>query len=143
MNMTLLHVFGCRCFAHIDKSLRRKNHKAKSIQCLFVGLDTDSVHGNLLYSPERNELFVSTHVVFHDDQAYDGRYTDQYAFDTLTKPKAVTDGCIDDYVYLEGTNHIDPDDGLLYKIISVEEKNYPGQGKYLSLIHISEPTRPY
>ena len=57
-----------------------------------------------------------------------GRYTDQYAFDTLTKPNAVTDGCIDDYMYLEGTNHIDPDDGLLYKIISVEEKNYPGQG---------------
>lgn len=131
LNMTLLHVFGCRCFAHIDKSLRRKNHKAKSIQCLFVGLDTDSVHGYLLYSPERNELFVSTHVVFHDDQAYDGRYTDQFAFDTLTKPNSVTDGCIDDYMYLEGTNHIDPDDGLLYKIISVEEKNYPGQGKYI------------
>ena len=35
------------------------------------------------------------------------------------------------YKYLEGTNHIDPDDGLLYKITSVEEKNYPGQGKYI------------
>ena len=35
---------------------------------------------------------------------------------------------IEQYRYLEGTNHVDPDDGLLYKVMSVEEKNYPGQG---------------
>ena len=34
---------------------------------------------------------------------------------------------IEQYRYLEGTNQVDPDDGLLCKVMSVEEKNYPGQ----------------
>ena len=38
---------------------------------------------------------------------------------------------LEQYKYLEGTNHLDPDDGLLYKVLSVEEKNYPGQGRLI------------
>jgi len=131
VNMSLLRVFGCRCFAHIDKSLRRKNHAAKSLQCVFVGLDPSSVHGYLVYSPERNELFVSTHVTFHDAHTYDAKYSDEHGFDNATNKTSLPTACLDDFKYLEGTNHIDPDDGLLYKIISVEEKDYPGQGKFI------------
>ena len=131
LKMELLRVFGCRCFAHIDKSLRRKNHRAKALQCIFVGIDTSSIHGYIVYSPERNELFVSTHVTFHENHSYDGRYTDEKAFKTINNESHLLYDDIARYKYLEGTNHIDPDDGLLYKIISVEEKNYPGQGKYI------------
>ena len=124
---TMFKVFGCRAFAHIDKSLRRKNHDAKAFQCVFIGIDQNSVKGYLLYSPEKNDIYVSTHVVFHPNHTYDGSYTEQHGFDTITNTNVPTHS-IEQYKYLEGTNHIDPDDGLLYKVISVEEKNYPGQG---------------
>ena len=32
---------------------------------------------------------------------------------------------------MEGTNHLDPDDGLLYRVMRVEEKNYRGQGTFI------------
>ena len=35
------------------------------------------------------------------------------------------------YKYLIGTSHIDPDNGLLYKVTKVEEKNYRGQGTFI------------
>ena len=131
LNANLFKVFGSRCFAHIDKSLRRKNHRAKALQCIFVGLDVGSVHGYLVYSPERNELFVSTHVMFHEGYGYDGKYTDEHAYDNVMNDVNIPVENVEKYKYLEGTNHIDPDDGLLYKIISVEEKNYPGQGNFI------------
>ena len=34
----------------------------------------------------------------------------------------------DQYRYLEGTYHLDPDDGLMYKVFSAEETNVPDQG---------------
>ena len=135
VNPDLFHIFGSRCFCHIDKSLRRKNHRPKSLQCIFVGLDPQSVNGFVVYSPERHDLFVSTHVRFHDGLPYDGRYTDEKGFDVVySKDNNVISDDVNKFMYLVGTNHVDPDDGLLYKIISVEEKKYPGQGTLLSAI---------
>ena len=37
--------------------------------------------------------------------------------------------------YLEGTNHIDPDDGFLYEVTKVEEKTFRGQGRYIVAHH--------
>jgi hypothetical protein len=132
VNPDLFHIFGSRCFCHIDKSLRRKNHRPKSLQCIFVGLDPQSVNGFVVYSPERHDLFVSTHVRFHDGLPYDGRYTDEKGFDVVySKDNNVISDDVNKFMYLVGTNHVDPDDGLLYKIISVEEKKYPGQGTFI------------
>jgi len=63
--------------------LRWKNQKAKSLQFIYVGLYPSSVHGYLLCSPERNELLVNTHVVFHELHTYGGRYSDQMVFDNV------------------------------------------------------------
>ena len=38
---------------------------------------------------------------------------------------------VEHYKYLDGTNHLDPDDGLLYRVMRVEEKNYSGQGTFI------------
>ena len=50
---SMFKVFGCGAFAHIDKSLRRKNQDAKAFQCVFIGIDQTSAKGYLLYSPEK------------------------------------------------------------------------------------------
>ena len=126
----MFKVFGCRAFAHINKSLRRKNHDAKAFQCVFIGIDQTSVKGYLLYSPEKNVIYVSTHVVFHPNHLYDGSYTDQHAFDMTTRADVPTHS-VEQYRYLEVTNRFDPDDGLLHKVLSVVEKNYPSPGKLI------------
>ena len=128
---TLFKVFGCRAFAHIDKKLRRKNHSAKAVQCIFVGIDSSSIKGYLLYSPENNDIYVSTHVVFHENECYDGSYTDKNAESIVKSSIELPIEDVSKYKYLEGTNHIDPDDGLLYKVLQVEERNYPGHGRFI------------
>ena len=109
----MLKVFGCR--AQIDKSLRRKNHDAKTFQCVLIDIDQTSVKGYLLYSPEKNYIYASTHVVSHPNHTYDGSYTDQHAFDITTRTDVPTHS-IEQYRYLEGTNNFDPDDGLLNNV---------------------------
>ena len=109
------------------KCLRRKKHDAKAFQCVFIDIDQTSVKGYLFYSPEKNDIYVSTNVVFYPNHTYNGSYTDQHAFDITTRTDVPTHS-IEQYRYLEGTNHFYPDDGLLYKVFSVIEKNYPGQG---------------
>ena len=94
---------------------------------MFIGIAQTSVVGHLLYSPEKNDVYVSTHVVSYPNYAYDGSYTDQHGFDMITSTNVSTHS-IEQCRYLEGTTHVDPDDGLLYKTMSVEGKNYPGQG---------------
>ena len=67
---------------------------------------------------------MSTHVVFYPNHPYDGSFTDQCAFDMTTRTDVPTHS-MEQYRYLEGTNHFDPDDGLLYKVLSVVEKITP------------------
>ena len=126
----MFKVFGCRAFAHIDKSLRRKNHRPKAVQCVFVGIEDTSVKGYLLYSPENNDAYVNTHVIFHENDTYDGSYTDKTAIPQLFDDNIPTDD-VEKFKYLEGTDHLDPDDGLLYRVLKVEERNYPGQGRFI------------
>ena len=65
--------------------------------------------------------------MFHPNDTYDGSYTDQHGYNIIPNTNMPTHN-IEKYRYLEGTNHVDPDDGLLYKVMSLEEKNYPEQG---------------
>ena len=127
---SMFKVFGCRAFAHIHKGLRRKNHNPKAIQCVFIGVDTTSIKGYLLYSPEHNDIYVSTHVTFHENEVFDASYTQKFAEKTIQDDNILVED-VDKYKYLEGTDHIDPDDGLLYKVLKVEERNYPGQGRFI------------
>ena len=127
---SLYKVFGCRAFAHIPKQYRRKNHEAKSTQCIFVGLDRSSHPGYMLYSPELRTIFVSGDVVFHQNLSYDGSLTKNNT-DIVPDTTNVPEGTVDDFMYLVGTNHIDPDNGLLYKVMSVEQKTYRNQGTFI------------
>ena len=56
--------------------------------------------GYLLYSPEKNDIYVSTHVVFYPNHTYDESYTDQHAFDMTTRTDARTPS-VEQYRYLE------------------------------------------
>ena len=65
-----------------------------------------------MYSPEKNDINVSMHVVLYPNHAYDGSYTEQHAFDMTTRTN-VPIHSLEQYRYLERTNQFDPDDGLL------------------------------
>ena len=69
---------------------------------------------HLLYSPEKNDVYVSTDVVFHPNHAYDGFYNDQHELDMITSTK-VPAYSIEQYKYLKVTNHIDPNDDYFTK----------------------------
>ena len=127
---SLYKVFGCRAFAHIPKQVRRKTMDARAIQCVFIGLNRSSYPGYVLYSPEFNTTYVSGDVVFHPNLGYDGTISKYNTQDTLQKDNLPEDS-VERYMYLVGTNHIDPDDGLLYKVTKVEAKNFRGQGTFI------------
>ena len=116
---------------HIPKSKRRKNHAAKAVQGIFVGIDRSSYPGYLIYSPEYHTIYVTGNATFDQTEKYDGRISNHQAADTVSKGSEVPVGELERYKYLEGTDHIDPDDGLLYKVTKVEERMYRGQGKFI------------
>ena len=126
MDMSLYQVFGCRAFAHIPKQKQRKNLDARAIQGIFIGLDRSSYPGYMIYSPEFHTTYVSGDVVFHPNHKYDGTMSDKQAGETATESTTTPVQTVEHYEYLEGTNHEDPDDGLLYRVMRVEEKNYRG-----------------
>ena len=129
--MSLYKVFGCHAFVNIPKQKRRKNLEARSIQGIFVGLDRSSYPGYMVYSPEYHTTYVSGDVVFHPNHRFDGTLSDRHAGETAKETESVPSSSVDQFKYLEGTNHVDPDDGLLYKVLRVEEKTYRGQGRFI------------
>ena len=78
----------------------------------FVGIDTTSIKGCLLYSPVKHDVYVSTHVVLHQNHRYDGSYTERHTFDMVTNSDIPTHN-LEQNMYLEGTNHLDTDNELL------------------------------
>ena len=128
---SLYKVFGCRSFANIPKQHRRKNHNARAIQGIFIGLDRTSYPGYMIYSPEFHTTYVTGDATFHANLKYDGTLAKHNASDTVKQLDTLPEDTVDKYKYLEGTSHIDPDNGLLYKVIRVEERTYRGQGKFI------------
>ena len=128
---SLYKVFGCRAFANIPKQVRRKNHNARAIQGMFIGIDRSSYPGYMIYSPEFHTVYVTGNVTFHQNLRYDGSLAKYQAAETVKKDASLPIESVDRYKYLIGTSHIDPDNGLLYKVMRVEEKNYRGQGTYI------------
>ena len=74
---------------------------------------------------------MSGNVTFHQSERYDGTLAQHHAGDTVRGKETLPVDSVERYKYLEGTNHIDPDNGLLYKVLRVEEKTYRGQGTYI------------
>ena len=129
-DISLYKVFGCRAFAHIPKQVRRKNHDARAVQGVFIGLNRESYPGYMIYSPEFHTVYVTGDATFHPNQRYDSSLSKFNAGDTVKQSDVQIDS-VEKYKYLIGTKHIDPDNGLLYKVIRVEEKMYRGQGNYI------------
>jgi hypothetical protein len=130
--MTIYQIFGCRAFANIPKQVRRKNLDARAVQGIFVGLDRTSYPGYMVYTPEFRTTYVSGDVTFHPNERYDGTWSNHLTGDPLNpsvNPVPVEE--VEKYKYLVGTNHLDPDNGLLYKVLRVEKQNYRGQGTFI------------
>ena len=102
----------------------------------------------MIYSPEFHTTYVTGDATFHPNDKYDPSFAKYSAGDTANVRDSLPTESVDRYKYLVGTSHVDPDNGLLYKVLRVEEKNYRGQGTFivayraqvfpdgLSLIHI-------
>ena len=128
---SLYKSFGCRAFAHIPKQTRRKNHNARAHQGMFVGLDRTSYPGYMIYSPELHTVYVTGDATFQQLLRYDGSLSKYNAYDTNKKREELPVESVERYKYLVGTSHVDPDNGLLYKVTKIEEKHYRGQGTYI------------
>ena len=85
----------------------------------------------MIYSPEFRTTYVTGNAVFHSNLKYDGSLANHNAADIVKQTKDLPTESIDKYKYLEGTSHLDPDNGLLYRVMRVEERTYKGQGKFI------------
>ena len=130
-DISLYKVFGCRAFVNIPKQRWRKNLEARATQGIFIGLDRSSYPGYTVYTPEFHKTYVSGNIVFHQNLSYDGTLEQDCAGKSVKGNDSIPVDNVDKYKYLIGTNHIDPDNGLLYKVIRVEENAYRGQGAYI------------
>ena len=130
-DMSIYKVFGCRAFAPIHKSKQRKNHAAKAVQGIFVGINKSSYPGYLIYGPEYHTIYVTGNATFDQTEKYDGRISNYQAAGTVSKGIEVPVGKLERYKYLERTDQIDPDYDLLYKVTKAEECVYRGQGKFI------------
>ena len=124
-------MFGCRAFAHIPKKVRRKNLGARATQGVFIGLDRTSYPGYMIYSPEFHTTYVTGEATFHPTEKYDPTYAKYSAGETAKKDEDLPVDEVEKYQYLVGTSHVDPDNGLLYKVTRVEKKTYRGQGTFI------------
>jgi len=130
-NVSLYKVFGCRAFALIPKQARRKSLAASAIQGIFIGLDKSSCPGYMIYSPEFHTTYVTGDAVFHANKRHDASYAKHQAGKTAKQCDKLPVEGVERFKYLVGTSHIDPENGLLYKVLRVEEKNYRGQGTFI------------
>jgi hypothetical protein len=116
--------FGCKAYLHIPKAVRRKNHKGRAELGIFVGFDEQTYPGYKFYRPLYRDYVITAHCRF-------AKWVRRSLQDEMTASpddSSVAVGTIDDFKYLQGTYHIDADDGLLYETTRVEEKSYPGRG---------------
>jgi len=65
---TFLRVFGCICYPYLGDYINKKL-QPRSLQCVFVGY-SDRHHGYRCLHPPTGRLYVSRHVIFHEDQLY-------------------------------------------------------------------------
>lgn len=68
LDYTFLRVFGCICYPYLGDYVTNKL-KPRSLQCVFVGY-SDRHHGYRCLHPPTGRLYVSRHVIFHEDQLY-------------------------------------------------------------------------
>ena len=85
----------------------------------------------MIYSPEFHTTYVTGDATFHPNDKYDPTFAKYSAGDTAKVRDSLRTESVDRYKYLVGTSHVDPDNGLLYKVLRVEEKNYRGQGTFI------------
>ena len=64
-----VHKWGCRAYARLPKSKRRKGGRRSRRVC-FVGFAPDGGDGWLFYDPDTRKFLVSRSAVFHDDVMY-------------------------------------------------------------------------
>ena len=70
----ILRAFGCICYVHVDKRVRRKL-SPKAETCVFVGYSDEHKGYRCFFYPKTGNLLVSRHVTFDENHFY---------FDTLT-----------------------------------------------------------
>lgn len=68
-DLTKVHKWGCRAYARLPKSKRRKGGRRSRRVC-FVGFAPDGGDGWLFYDPDTRKFLVSRSAVFHDDVMY-------------------------------------------------------------------------
>ena len=90
--------------------------------------------GYMIYSPEFHTTYVTGNAVFHPTEKYDATYAKHQAGETAKQSDKLLAESVEWYKYLIGTSHIDPENGLLYKVLRVEEKHYRGQDTFILLI---------
>ncbi len=119
-DLSYLRTFGCRVIATINSSSCRNDWSPKWKLGIFVGYRDDGA-GYVIYNPAIEKTFISSHVYFEEDKLYLQQQTNEQIKNTFLKlhqPKS-----LEDYNYLTGTVHVDPDNGIKYIITRISTKH--------------------
>ena len=119
-NLRYLRVWGCRTYVLSPKADRRKDWEDKALVGYLMGYSDEKV-GYHVYLPESNKVVTTVHIL--TDESTPSRSEKYFAeIDALRVREAARPKLASDYVSLEGTYHIDDEDGLLYKTTRVVER---------------------
>eukprot|EP00602_Paraphysomonas_sp_CaronLab_P004809 CAMPEP_0185023452 /NCGR_PEP_ID=MMETSP1103-20130426/6129_1 /TAXON_ID=36769 /ORGANISM="Paraphysomonas bandaiensis, Strain Caron Lab Isolate" /LENGTH=1343 /DNA_ID=CAMNT_0027556055 /DNA_START=49 /DNA_END=4080 /DNA_ORIENTATION=+ len=119
-NLKYLRVWGCRAYVLTTKADRRKDWDDKALIGYLIGYSDEKV-GYDVYLPATDRVVTSVHVL--TDESIPSRSESYFAeIDALRVKEAERPKIVSDYAGLEGTYHIDDEDGLLYKTTRVVER---------------------
>ena len=107
-NLSYTRPWGCKAVCHIDKALRRNDWSQKGLVGYFMSY-RDHGAGYILYIPKLERFVESNHVFFMNKFIEHKNNLESDLFTPQATPRL-----IEDYTYLVGQRHLDPDDNLLY-----------------------------
>ena len=119
-SLSHLRIFGCKAYPNIPLELRKSDHQDVAYDGILVGYSDDHILSYKIYVPGLNLLLITADVTFQECDT-DGNPYDQSSRSKSLKYEA-KERDISDFMYLKGTIHRDPEDGLLYvtKLVKID-----------------------
>jgi hypothetical protein len=120
-NMEYFRIWGCKCYVRDPRGDMRKDWSDKSRVGVLMGY-SEAPLGWIVYVPELGKMITSVHVRFNEEiPDYRIEYFKELEEEMLVEEKR--ERSAEDFLYLVGTQHFDPDDFEKYEVTRIAVTN--------------------
>jgi hypothetical protein len=132
-SLSHLRIFGSKAYPNIPLQLRESDHKNVAYEGILVGYSAEHLLSYKIYVPNLNYLIITGDVTFQEYDS-DGQPYENNNDGKLIKYES-KERDLSDFIYLKGSMHRDPEDGVLYvtkKVIIDKDNNIIGLRKVIT-----------